>query len=77
MKTTKKLFLMVALLSVPAVTTFGSLYGACQGEGFRARPVRSSNGFCSWERGDKRCNTDGDCCPGRECSAWGMCQKCN
>ncbi len=77
MTNTHKVFLVVALLSVPAVTYFNSLYGVCsEEEEFRARPLASSNGSCNWERGDKKCNTNGDCCPGRECSAFGMCQDC-
>lgn len=67
----KKISTLLALLSIPAVTT---LYSACYGEDtFKSRP----SNVCNWERGDGRCNIDGDCCPGRECSAFGFCQSCS
>ncbi len=62
----------IALLCIPVAI---SLYGACCGEEvFRSHPFGRSG---SWERGDGRCNLDSDCGPGRECSAFGMCQLCN
>ncbi len=65
MKTFKTLSAL-ALLSLGAIT----LYGACAEEDtFRSSPIES-------ERGDNRCNIDGDCGPGQECSAFGMCQAC-
>ncbi len=72
MKMIKKLSVIIALLSIPAVIT---LYAECYGEEtFRARPI---NGVGNWERGDGRCNLDSDCGPGQECSAFGLCQACN
>ena len=67
MKTIKTLAL-VAALSIPAVIT---LYGSCWDERpFRTSPIET-------ERSDRRCNIDGDCGPGQECSAFGMCQACS
>jgi len=52
-----------------------ALYAACSGEdSFKSQSL--SQGFCNSERGDGRCDTDGDCCPGRRCSAFGMCEDC-
>ena len=67
MKTFKTLSALLAFLSIPVAF---SIYGTCDGEcAFRSSPIES-------ERGDNRCNIDGDCGPGQECSAFGMCQSC-
>ena len=77
MKIAHKLFFAVALLSVPAVSYVSSLYSSCYDEDeFRSRPFRGGSGLCNRERGSNRCNIDSDCCPGEECSAFGMCQPC-
>ncbi len=68
-------YIILALLSIPAMASITSLYATCCGEeSFMARP--SSNGMCSWEQGDGRCDGDGQCCPGRKCSALGFCENC-
>lgn len=32
--------------------------------------------LCRQERLDKRCNNDSDCCPGKQCNSFGMCEVC-
>lgn len=67
--------IVLALLSLPFVTSISALYAACCGEdSFMSRP--RAQGICNWEQGDGRCDTDGDCCPGRKCSAFGICESC-
>ncbi len=74
MNSTKYFLVLVALMSIPVVTYIKS---ACAYEDlFRVRALSSYNGNCNWERGNGRCNTDSDCCPGRECNAFSFCQAC-
>ena len=67
MKTINKLYLALALVSLPAV---GLLYATCWGEfEFRASPTE--------RRSDNRCNMDSDCPANMRCSAVSsMCELC-
>lgn len=31
---------------------------------------------CNWERTDRKCNDDSECCPGKECTSFGFCELC-
>jgi hypothetical protein len=69
----RHVYLLLAILALPLVTSV--LYSTCCGEeSFMSRPA--SSGICNWEKGDGRCDSDGDCCPGRKCSALGFCESC-
>jgi hypothetical protein len=74
----KKMFVAVALLTVPGVSLVSSLYATCcDHESFKRRGVIACpTRGCPWERGDGRCNKNQDCCPGRQCSAQNFCEAC-
>lgn len=55
---------------LPIVLYVGSTYSQCRED----RPGEDPY-FCSRERGDKRCNTDGECCSGKGCDSFGYCVR--
>ena len=77
MKFARYTFFISALLTVPVVTYVTFLYAACSDEEtFAVHPLSNDSSNCNWERGDSRCNSSEDCCPGRECDGFGFCQAC-
>ncbi len=67
--------IILALLSLPIATSVQSLNAECYGEEtMMSRP--GSLGICNWEQGDGKCDSDGDCCPGSNCSGNGFCVPC-
>ena len=68
MKTTQKLFLLVAVLSVPAVSYVSSLHSSYYAGAFESSPLKDG------PRMSNRCNLNSDCPAGEECSAFGMCE---
>jgi len=70
MKKTAMLYLGLILSTIPATMYMKTLFGQDD-----ASEQWSSGESCTWERSDGRCNNHEDCCPGRECSAFGMCQS--
>jgi hypothetical protein len=53
-----------------------SSFAACCGDDQR-KPSICPNISCDWERSDGRCNSNEECCPGKEChETFGYCQPC-
>lgn len=51
------------------------IYGACCGRA--QREPGCPNEDCNYERLGGRCNSDSECCPGKQCTAFGYCEPCN
>jgi hypothetical protein len=67
------LFLPLVVGSI--VLAFSLAQGACCDDDQRKKSGCPNVG-CTWERSDTKCNNDSDCCPGKQCSAFGMCEAC-
>lgn len=72
MKKTALFYLFLIISVIPITLYMKTLLGQCD-----PSEEWSSAESCTWERSDGRCNNHEDCCPGRECSAFGMCQSRN
>lgn len=66
MKSGKKVLLYAIMMSA-----FPLVQAECDGTSGSA-----AEGTCNKERGDKKCNSSGDCCPGRQCNSFGFCEYC-
>lgn len=49
----------------------------CGRSDFRNREGSVCPNFnCNYERGDKHCSSDSECCPGKQCNSFGFCERC-
>lgn len=58
------IYIALFFLVVPTAYYVGSIYA-----------VSGDATLCARQRGDMRCNTDSDCCPGRECDSFQFCVR--
>lgn len=71
----KYLLFGILLASISLMWSGAIIYSACCGQVQRelgSCPFLS----CDWERFDGKCNSDSECCPGKQCSSFGYCELC-
>lgn len=68
-----RLILKLFILSIFVINISSSLAmnGLCPVPYYR-RPQPPQE--CDWERSDRRCNDDSECCPGKRCTAFNYCE---
>lgn len=71
----KFIYKQALLLSLLFVVS-GNVFGACYGDIQRGGGTLCSPKACTWERSDRRCNDNSECCPGKSCSSFGYCELC-